>query len=77
MGIEIPPEYGGAGGSFMMVALVVEELARIDPSVSVFCDVQNTLVAPIIMKYGSDALKSAYLPRLTIVSGHHCGTLRR
>src|SRR5690554_1090091 len=44
MGIEVPEEYGGSGSSFMTAILAIEELAVVDPSVSVFVDVQNTLV---------------------------------
>lgn len=65
MGVEISHEMGGPGCSFFAVAIVVEELARIDPSVAVFCDVQNTLVAPMIDRWGSDEQKKRYLPRLT------------
>jgi len=65
MGVEIPHEMGGPGCSFFAVPLIVEELARIDPSVAVFCDVQNTLVAPMIDRWGSDEQKKRYLPRLT------------
>src|SRR5437868_10844493 len=54
MGIEIPHELGGPGCSFFAVVIIVEELSRIDPSVGVFCDVQNTLVAPMIQRWGSD-----------------------
>lgn len=64
MGIEIPEKWGGAGSSFFTAALVVEELSRIDPSVGVLVDVQNTLVNNCILRYGSDDLKSRYLPRL-------------
>jgi len=73
MGIEIPEEYDGTGASFMSAILVVEELARIDPSVSVFCDVQNTLVDTLIVKLGTDAQKEAYLPKLaTDTVGSFC-----
>ncbi|KAH9244042.1 hypothetical protein BASA81_018598 [Batrachochytrium salamandrivorans] len=44
MGIETPSEFGGSESSFMSAILVIEELAKVDPSVSVICDVQNTLV---------------------------------
>src|SRR5688500_1224824 len=44
MGIEIPEEYGGAGGSFFMSCLAIEELSRVDGAVGVMVDVQNTLV---------------------------------
>jgi len=51
--------------SFFAVVIIVEELAKIDPSVSVFCDVQNTLVAPMITKWGTEEQKKHYLPQLT------------
>jgi alkylation response protein AidB-like acyl-CoA dehydrogenase len=65
MGIEVPEQYGGAGGSLMMVALAVEELSKVDASAAILVDVQNTLVNYPIRRYGNDAQKSAYLPRLT------------
>ncbi len=64
MGIEIPEEFGGAGGTFMMACLAVEELGKVDGSVSVLVDVQNTLVSNAFMKWGSDELKKKYLPQL-------------
>ncbi len=65
MGIEVPEEFGGAGGSLMMVALAVEELSKVDASAAILCDVQNTLVNFPIVKYGSDEQKQRYLTRLT------------
>src|SRR6478672_106307 len=65
MGIEVPEEYGGAGGSLFMVTLAVEEISKIDASAAILCDVQNTLVNYPINRYGSDTQKSKYLPRLT------------
>jgi len=65
MGIEVPEEYGGAGGSLFMVTLAVEEISKVDASAAILCDVQNTLVNYPINRYGSDAQKSRYLPRLT------------
>src|SRR3954467_10575068 len=65
MGIEVPEEYGGAGGSLFMVTLAVEEISKVDASAAILCDVQNTLVNYPITRYGSDAQKSKYLPRLT------------
>lgn len=64
MGIEIPEEYGGSGGSFFMACLAVEELSRVDPSVGVIVDVQNTLVANAFLNFANEEQKKAYLPRL-------------
>lgn len=65
MGIEVPEEYGGAGGSATMVVIAVEELSRVDASAAIVADVQNTLVNYPLNRYGSEALKTRYLPRLT------------
>ena len=65
MGIEVPEQYGGAGGSLMMVTLAVEEISKVDAAAAIMVDVQNTLVNYPINRYGSDALKAKYLPRLT------------
>lgn len=65
MGIEVPSEYGGAGSSFFNAILAIEELAFVDPSVSVFVDVQNTLVNNAILRWGDDAQKEKYLSKLT------------
>ena len=64
MGIEIPEEYGGAGMNFTAAIVAIEELARIDPSVSVMVDVHNTLVNTAILKYGSEETKKRWLPML-------------
>jgi short/branched chain acyl-CoA dehydrogenase len=64
MGIEIPEEYGGSGMNFTSAIIAIEELARIDPSVSVMCDVHNTLCNTAILKWGSEGLKKKWLPRL-------------
>ncbi len=64
MGIEIPEEFGGSGSSFMSAILAIEELAYVDPSVSVFVDVQNTRVNNAIRRWGSDATREKYLPKL-------------
>ncbi|MEP6990215.1 MAG: acyl-CoA dehydrogenase family protein, partial [bacterium] len=58
-------QYGGAAGSLFMVALAVEEVSKIDAAAAILIDVQNTLVNYPIARYGSDALKAKYLPRLT------------
>jgi alkylation response protein AidB-like acyl-CoA dehydrogenase len=65
MGIEVPDQYGGAGGSLIMVTLAVEEISRVDASAAILVDVQNTLVNYPITRYGTEAQKTRYLPRLT------------
>lgn len=64
MGIESPEEYGGAGSSFMMACLAVEELGRVDGSTSVLVDVQNTLVTNAFLRWATEEQKKKYLPRL-------------
>jgi alkylation response protein AidB-like acyl-CoA dehydrogenase len=65
MGIEIPEAYGGAGGSFMNAILAVEALARVDASLAVVVDVQNTLVDNALMRWGNADQKQRYLPQLS------------
>ncbi|MES2768093.1 MAG: acyl-CoA dehydrogenase [Bdellovibrionota bacterium] len=64
MGIESPEKYGGAASSLTMACLAVEELGRVDASVSVLLDVQNTLVTNAFLKWGNDTVKDKYLPKL-------------
>jgi alkylation response protein AidB-like acyl-CoA dehydrogenase len=64
MGIEIAESDGGAGGTFFHAVLAVEALSRVDPSVGVLVDVQNTLVVNALLRWGSDALQRRTLPRL-------------
>src|ERR687886_1607378 len=64
MGVETPEEYGGAGASFFTAIIGVEELSRVDPSVGVLMDVQNTLVNNAVIRWGSAEQKREYLPRL-------------
>jgi alkylation response protein AidB-like acyl-CoA dehydrogenase len=64
MGIEIPEAYGGAGATFFHSVLAVEALSRVDPSIGVLVDVQNTLVINALLRWGTDAQKTAYLPKL-------------
>src|SRR5580658_6740732 len=64
MGIEIPEEYGGQGGSFFQAVLAVEALATVDPSAAVIVDVQNTIANNILLRCGNDDQKRRYLPRL-------------
>jgi alkylation response protein AidB-like acyl-CoA dehydrogenase len=64
MGIEIPESHGGSGGRFFHSVLAVEEFSRVDPSIGVLVDVQNTLVVNALLKWGSDEIKRRYFPAL-------------
>ena len=64
MGIETPEEFGGAGASFFTAILAVEELSRVDASVGVFVDVQNTLVNNALISWGNAEQQRIYLPQL-------------
>lgn len=64
MGIESPEIYGGAGGTFTMACIAIEELARVDASVSVLMDVQNTLCTNAFLRFGTEEMKQKYLPKL-------------
>ncbi len=64
MGVESPEKFGGAGATFTMACLAVEELGRVDGSVSVLMDVQNTLVTNAFLRWANESQKEKYLPRL-------------
>jgi alkylation response protein AidB-like acyl-CoA dehydrogenase len=64
MGVEVPEPQGGAGAEFFHAVLAVEALSRVDPSIGVLVDVQNTLVINALLRWGSEDLKGRYLPRL-------------
>ncbi len=64
MGVEIPENHGGAGATFFMSILVVEELARVDASVAVLVDVQNTLVNNAVLRWANEEQKARYFPKL-------------
>jgi butyryl-CoA dehydrogenase/short/branched chain acyl-CoA dehydrogenase len=64
MGIEIPEEYGGVGASFFSSILAVEEISAVDPAIGVLVDVQNTLTVNALLRWGTEAQKQQYLPRM-------------
>ncbi|XP_037352826.2 short/branched chain specific acyl-CoA dehydrogenase, mitochondrial [Talpa occidentalis] len=75
MGIEISTKYGGTGASFFSSILVIEELAKVDASVALICDIQNTIINTLFRKHGSQEQKAAYLPKLaTGTIGSFCLT---
>ncbi len=66
MGIEVPEQYGGAGGSIFLATLAIEEMARVDASSAIYVDVHNTLVNNALMRWGTDEQKERYFPRMTV-----------
>jgi alkylation response protein AidB-like acyl-CoA dehydrogenase len=73
MGVEIPEKHDGAGGTFMMSIVAIEQLSRVDASVGVFMDVQNTLVNNAFLNFGSDDIQAKYLAQLaTKKVGAYC-----
>ncbi|MES2615329.1 MAG: acyl-CoA dehydrogenase family protein [Bdellovibrionota bacterium] len=64
MGIEIPEKFGGAGGSFFQAILAIEALAQVDPSLSVFVDVQNTLVENALIRWATPQIQQKYFPQM-------------
>lgn len=72
MSVEIPEAYGGAGGTFFHSVLAVEALSRVDPSVGVLVDVQNTLVINAVMRWGTDDIRRKYLTMLSSKIGAYC-----
>lgn len=73
MGIEVPEKYQGGGGTFFMSIVAIEQISRVDASVGVFMDVQNTLVNNAFLRWGSEELNSRFLPQLaTEKVGAYC-----
>lgn len=64
MGVQIDTEYGGAGCNFMTTVLTVEEISKVDPSLGILVDLQNTLINNVIIRWGNEEQKKKYLPRL-------------
>ena len=65
MGIEVPEQWGGAGGSFFLATLAIEELARVDASAAIYVDVHNTLVNNCLLRWGNEEQKARLFPRMT------------
>ena len=64
MGIGIPEELGGSGGTFFDAVLAVQEISAVDPAVGLVVDVHNTLVASALLRWGTPEQKKKWLPRL-------------
>jgi len=65
MGVEVPEQWGGAGGSIFLAMLAIEELARVDASAAIYVDVHNTLVNNAVLRWGTDEQKARLFPRMT------------
>jgi alkylation response protein AidB-like acyl-CoA dehydrogenase len=63
-GMLVPESWGGAGADTISYVLMLEEVARVDASMAVALSVTNSLAAFPLVKYGSDAQRKKYLPRL-------------
>lgn len=64
MGIEMPEKWGGTGSTFFASLLVIEEMAKVDPSIAVLCDIHNTLIVTSLLKFASPELQEKYCPRV-------------
>ncbi|GAB6033067.1 hypothetical protein CHUAL_012683 [Chamberlinius hualienensis] len=65
MGIEIDSKYGGSSSTFFMSILAIEELSKVDASVGLICDLQNTVCNTVFLKYANQQQKDKYLPLLS------------
>ncbi|MFN0180276.1 MAG: acyl-CoA dehydrogenase [Gemmatimonadales bacterium] len=65
MGIEVPDQWGGAGGNIFLATLAIEELARVDASAAIYVDVHNTLVNNALLRWGTEEQKQRLFPRMT------------
>lgn len=73
MGVEVPEKFDGGGGTFFMSILAIEQISRVDASVGVFMDVQNTLVNNAFLRWGTDEINERFLPQLaTEKVGAYC-----
>jgi alkylation response protein AidB-like acyl-CoA dehydrogenase len=65
MGIEVPEQFGGAGGGIFLSVLAIEEIARVDASAAIYVDVHNTLVTNALLRWGNAEQQARYFPKLT------------
>ena len=73
MAIEVPEKYNGGGGTFFMSILAIEQISRVDASVGIFMDVQNTLVNNAFLRWGTEEINERFLPQLaTKKVGAYC-----
>ena len=75
LGAIFPEEYGGAGLGYIEYAIIIEELARVDPSVALIVAAHNSLCSNHIFLAGSEAQKRRYLPKLATGEWIGCWSL--
>jgi short/branched chain acyl-CoA dehydrogenase len=63
-GLPFPEEYGGMGGDYLSLCLAIEELARVDSSVAITLEAGVSLGAMPVYRFGTEAQKQEWLPRL-------------
>ncbi|MDD1058238.1 acyl-CoA dehydrogenase family protein [Streptomyces cocklensis] len=63
-GLPFPEEYGGMGGDYFALCLVLEELARVDSSVAITLEAGVSLGAMPVFRFGTEEQKREWLPRL-------------
>ncbi|KAF5394594.1 Long-chain specific acyl-CoA dehydrogenase mitochondrial [Paragonimus heterotremus] len=73
MGIEVPVKFGGSELNFVSSVVAIEEIAKVDPSVSILVDIQNTLIVSLLKRFGTPDQQECWLPRLnTEIIGSFC-----
>ena len=72
LGADVPEEYGGTGIDSLSYAIILEEMSKVSPAVGIITEVQGSLVAGGIAKYGTEEQKERYLQKL--VSGEWVGS---
>ncbi|CAA9997687.1 unnamed protein product [Nesidiocoris tenuis] len=65
MALQIPKAYNGMEMDFFLTILAIEEISKIDPSLAILVDIQNTLINSLILKLGTEEQKAHYLPKLS------------
>ncbi len=75
LGAIFPEEYGGAGLGYIEYAIIIEELARVDPSVGLIVAAHNSLCTNHIYLAGTEEQKRRYLPKLTTGEWIGCWSL--
>ncbi len=71
LGVLVPTQYGGSGLDYQAYITIIEEIAKVDPSIGLSVAAHNSLCTNHILMFGSDEIKNKYLPLLA--SGQNVG----